>query len=94
MILSPQDGKLVVVSQVDGVHVCGRCHEQFVHDPSHKFRPVEYNCGGFGTRILLHACCVGVVRGRGGNFVSTVERAHQARRFITKATKGMPDPKE
>lgn len=93
MVISPRDGTLVVVAQVDGVHVCARCHEQFVNDVSHRLRAVEYNPGGFGTRIMLHAVCVNPVKSfrsrDGGNFLSTVVRAHQARRFATRATKGL-----
>jgi hypothetical protein len=86
MVISPTDGKLVVVAQIGGVHACARCHEQFVdHDPSHPLRPVEYNPGGEGTRILLHAKCVRVKPSR--NILHDLVRGHQVRRFLTKALK-------
>jgi hypothetical protein len=86
MIISPIDGKLVVVSQINGVHSCSRCHEQFVNgDPAHADRPVEYNPGGEGTRILLHARCVRVKPPR--NIIHNLVRGHQIRRFLTKALK-------
>ena len=88
MVISPLDGKLVVVSQVGGVHVCGRCHEQFVDEPSHPKRPVEWNPpGGQGTRMHLHACCVNPAKSYPGNLLIDRVRGHQIRRFITQATK-------
>ena len=86
MIISPRDGKLVVVAQKEGVHVCGRCLEQFVDDPSDKRRPVEHNPGGYGTRIFLHAGCVSATRKRPNLIKQLIDR-HQARRFLTKAVK-------
>jgi len=88
MVISPRDGSLVVVSQVNGVHVCGRCLEQFVNgDPAHADRPVEHNPGGHGTRIMLHAKCVAPVKSYGRKFLDNLIRGHQARRFLTRALK-------
>ena len=91
MIISPVDGKLVAVAQHGGVHVCWTCFEQFIDDPTHPMRPVEFNPGGHGTRILLHSGCVRSTRkkveGGGENVIWDVIKAHQAARFMTKAVK-------
>jgi hypothetical protein len=92
MILSPKDGSLVVVCQEEGVHVCGYCLEQFESTPDSPKRAVEWNPGGFGTRMLLHASCVSPVKSYPRNLIVDRERGHQARRLLTKATKGMPTP--
>jgi len=88
MVLSPKDGKLVAVAVVGGVHVCWHCFEQFIEDPSHKLRSVEYNCGGYGTRIHLHAKCVPRKASKGvwAMFWKKVS-GHQARREHTRLTK-------
>jgi hypothetical protein len=96
MIQSPKDGALVPVAQRDGVHVCWQCFEQFVEDPAHPLRPVEFDPGGHNTRILIHSKCVrkaarAVERqatgGSGGNLFWDGVGRHQARRFLTRATK-------
>lgn len=88
MIISPKDGALVVVCQVDGVHVCGRCLEQFVEDRTHPDRPVEWNPpDGLGTRMLLHSRCVKPAKVYPGNLIQDRVRGHQAKRFATRATK-------
>jgi hypothetical protein len=85
LIVSERDGMLVAVAEVHGVHACWHCFKQFVQDPTHKHRPVEFNCGGHGTRILIHAGCVkGAGRYQGDLFADKVS-GHQARRFATKA---------
>jgi hypothetical protein len=87
MIISPRDGALVVVAQVGGAHVCGRCLEQFVNDPGRELRAVEWNPpGGLGTRMLLHACCVNPAKMYGGNLLEDRVRAHQVKRLVTRAT--------
>ena len=92
MIISPVDGRLVVVAQVDGVHVCGFCHRQYVNDPSHPFRPVEWNPpDGQGTRLLLHSCCTGPAKSQGGSVFYDLIRGHQAKRFVTQAILGIKD---
>ena len=85
MIISPKDGALVVVCQVDGVHVCGRCLEQFIDERTHPDRAVEWNPpDGLGTRMLLHSRCVKPAK---PHLIQERVRGHQARRFATKATK-------
>jgi hypothetical protein len=87
MIISSRDGALVVVAQMGGAHVCGRCLEQFVNDPGHELRGVEWNPpDGLGTRMLLHACCVNPAKQYGGNLIDDRVRAHQAKRLVTRAT--------
>lgn len=86
MIISPKDGALVVVCQVDGVHVCGRCLEQFIEDRTHPDRPVEWNPpDGLGTRMLLHSKCVKTKPTP--TLIQDRVRGHQAKRFATRATK-------
>lgn len=88
LIISPSDGSLVVVAEVDGVNVCGRCQEQFVNDPSSPKRPVEWkDPKGQGTRLLLHAKCVGSSKNQGGSVLHDLIRGHQAKRFITQVFK-------
>jgi hypothetical protein len=96
MIQSPRDGALIPVAQRDGVHVCWQCFEQFVEEASSPLRPVEFNAGGLGTRILIHSKCVkrasrAVYRqatgGEGANLFWDGIKRHQARRFLTRATK-------
>lgn len=56
MIQSPIDGKLVVVAQSQGRHVCQMCGELF--DPTDsQLRGVEVHIGY--SRVLLHAKCSG-----------------------------------
>ncbi len=87
LITSPRDGMLVVTAQRGGVHVCGRCLKMFVDEPSHKFRPVEWNPpDGQGTRLLLHACCVRSDKQNSRNLLSNLVRGHQAKRLLTRAT--------
>src|SRR5262245_49425644 len=84
MIISPRDGALVVVCQVEGVHVCGRCLEQFIDDRTNPDRPVEWNPpDGLGTRMLLHAKCVKPAKVYPGNLIQDRVRGHQAKRFVT-----------
>ena len=94
LVTSPKDGALVAVAQEDGVHVCWQCFEQFVEVADHKKRPVEFNCGGEGTRILIHSKCVkGASKrvraqsGDNGSLFWDMVKGHQRRRAITKATK-------
>ncbi len=97
LITSPADGHLVAVYQRNGVHVCWVCptsrNAQFVHDPSSPLRPVEFNCGGEGTRIWVHSKCANKAAKRvqeqgnqGSLFWNGVGR-HQARREMTRLTK-------
>lgn len=93
LVHSERDGHLVAVAQRSGVHVCWQCFQQFVKDPTHPQRPVEMNPGGHGTRILVHSGCVNkaakTIAKQGGNgriFWDGIGR-HQARRFLTRATK-------
>lgn len=93
LIQSPKDGALVAVAQEDGVHVCWQCFEQFVEQADHKERPVEFNCGGEGTRILIHSKCVKRASkkvhqqgGNGGVFWDMI-RGHQRRREVTRLSK-------
>jgi hypothetical protein len=102
LIVSPKDGKLVGVAQLDGVHVCWQCFEQFIDDPSHPHRPVEFNPGGEGTRFLVHSCCVKAASKALRKLVDSgvpadtlfwdVVKGHQMRRFLTKATKPFRKP--
>lgn len=93
LIVSPKDGHLVAVAQVGGVHVCWMCFGQFVDSPTHKHRSVEFNCGGYGTRILLHSGCVTRASNRGRvNLLNLGELSHQARRFATQALKPFQKP--
>lgn len=87
MVISPRDQALVVVCMNNGVHVCGYCMEQFVDEPGSSLRHVEWNPGGHGTRIWLHAKCVSPVKSYPGNLINDRERGHQARRLLTRATK-------
>jgi hypothetical protein len=94
MIISPRDGTLIPVAVMNGVHVCWVCFEQFVDDPAHKHRGVEYNPGGNGVRILLHAGCVKAASRKQGMpsdglppIVQDKIAGHQRRRFITRALK-------
>ena len=90
MVPSPRDGALVVVAQVNGVHVCGFCLEQFINEPSHPDRPVEWNPpDGQGTRIMLHARCVNDAARVGGKLIADRERGHQLRRFASGVAKAM-----
>jgi len=95
MIQSPRDGSLIPVAQKDGVHVCWMCFEQFIDDPTHPRRPVEFNPGGNGTRILLHSGCVRkarkAVEGGGENVIWDVINNHRAARFVTRAVKPFGD---
>ena len=87
MIISPKDQKLVGVAMLHGVHVCWQCFEQFIDDPTSPLRSVEYNCGGYGTRILLHSKCVNKAAKRGKAIILMVELAHQVKRARTVLTK-------
>ncbi len=87
LIVSPRDGRLVAVAENFGVHVCWNCGEQFVeNNPSHKHRGVEVNPGGYGTRILLHACCV-TPRTRMFGFIQDKVRGYQQRKRLAEAAK-------
>ena len=93
LLISPVDGKLVMVAQIFGVHVCATCapsegpvtaQMQFVNDPAHKQRPVEWNPpDGQGTRLLIHAGCVGREKKQGGSSFVDLVRGHQLKRFTT-----------
>jgi hypothetical protein len=93
MLLSERDGSLIPVAVSDGVHVCQMCGKQFVGDPASPKRMVEFNCGGHGVRIGIHACCVNKAskklrqRGENGEVLFDMAERHQARRFLTRATK-------
>lgn len=99
LIISPVDGNLVIVAQLFGVHVCARCipaegpleeSMQFINDPAHKRRPVEWNPpDGQGTRLLLHAACVGKAKAQAGSIYHDLVRGHQAKRFATRAMNGI-----
>lgn len=90
MVISPKDGALVVVAQVNGAHVCGFCLELFERDPSNPKRPEEWNPpDGHGTRILLHACCIGPAGRLGGKLIADRERGHQLRRFASGVAKAL-----
>ena len=94
MIPSAIDGKLVVVCQQGGVHVCGYCLQQFEPDPRSPLRGIEFVPPGasedgqnFGTRMLLHAKCVGLATRTRPNLINDRTRGHQARRALTKLLK-------
>ena len=91
LVTSPKDSALVAVAQEDGVHVCWMCFEQFVELSDHKLRPVEMNCGGQGTRILIHSKCVTragkKLRAQGGKLFWDNVNGHQDRRALTQAVK-------
>ena len=99
LIISPVDGRLVMVAQIFGVHVCGACspssgpideRHQFINDPSHRQRPFEWNPpDGQGTRMLIHAGCVGKAKNQGGSMLIDLVRGHQAKRFATQAMQGL-----
>lgn len=87
LIISPKDGCLVVVAQVEGVHVCGRCLEQFIDDGRSPMRGVEWNPpDGQGTRMLLHSKCVAPAKNHGRNLLNDMVRGHQLKRLATRAT--------
>ena len=94
LVTSPKDGALVAVAQEGGVHVCWQCFEQFVEMADNRLRPVEFNCGGQGTRILVHSKCVKNASRRvqaqsgdtGGVFWDMVN-SHQRRRRLSRLTK-------
>jgi hypothetical protein len=57
MVESPIDGKLVVVSVVNGAHVCAACWEPVhVGDSRDGFKPTEKHIDG--ARVLVHAKCI------------------------------------
>ncbi len=93
LVTSPKDGALVAVVQEDGVHVCWQCFEQFVDSAEHKLRPVEFNPGGQGTRILIHSKCVKRAskavhqQGGSGSLFWDMIRGHQRRRAVTRLSK-------
>lgn len=99
LVISPVDGKLVMVAQVDGIHVCAACMPSsgdveermlFVNDPAHKQRPVEWNPpDGQGTRLQIHAGCLGRAKNQGGSLAIDLVRGHQAKRFLSKAWNGI-----
>lgn len=87
LILSPKDGALVVVAQVNGVHVCGCCLEQFIEDPYSPKRGIEWNPpDGQGTRMMLHAGCVNPAKRYSRNLLNDMVRGHQLKRLATRAT--------
>jgi hypothetical protein len=92
MLISERDGSLVPVAVENGVRVCQQCREQFIEDPTNPLRMVEFNCGGHGVRIGIHARCVGRAqkalerRGDKGNLVFDMSKMHRLRRFFSKAT--------
>lgn len=94
MLLSERDGTLIPVAVENGVHVCQQCREQFVDDPSHPLRMVEFSCGGNGVRIGIHSRCVKKAqralerRGGQGNLVHDMSTMTRARRFLAKALLG------
>jgi hypothetical protein len=83
---SPIDGAIVTVAQHQGVHVCWYCVKQF--EQMGPMRGVEVKGGEWGTRIFLHAKCVGAKPGQqwGGFFRRAVD-AIQSKRLIAKVTK-------
>lgn len=85
MLISPKDGTLLPVAIVNGVHACWVCFDQFVEDPTHKHRMVEWrDPEGQGVRIGIHAGCVKQAgRYKGDIFFDKVQ-GHQARRAATK----------
>jgi hypothetical protein len=97
LVVSPVDGALVVVAMIHGAHVCARCCPSsgpvseemlFVNDPAHRQRPVEWNPpNGQGTRVMLHAGCIGPAKKQGGQLIIDLVRGHQAKRFATRAMK-------
>lgn len=97
LIVSTVDGALVMVAMIAGVHVCARCAPAsgdvtedmlFINDPTHKQRPLEWNPpDGQGTRIMLHAGCIGRAKDQGGSIFHDLVRGHQAKRFATQALK-------
>lgn len=94
LIMSPKDNALVAVAQEHGVHVCWVCFEQFVElSPAHKLRPVEFNCGGEGTRIMIHSKCAKAASNRvlkqsgdTGEVFWDMVKSHQWRRRLTRLT--------
>lgn len=93
MFPSPRDGALVVVAVRHGVWACQMCAEQFVDDAAHPQRLVEFNCGGHGTRIAIHSCCVEAAakalqkRGDRGELIFDLSLRHRMRRALTRFTK-------
>lgn len=85
MLQSPRDGRLVPVAVVNGVHACWMCFGQFIEDPTHPHRMVEWkDPHGHGVRIGIHAGCVEKAgRYKGDVFFDKVQ-GHQARRAATK----------
>jgi hypothetical protein len=93
MLLSKKDGSLIPVAVENGVHVCQQCREQFLDDPVSPLRMVEFNCGGHGVRIGIHARCVVKAQralehrgNRDGGLVFDMARMTQLRRFFSKAS--------
>lgn len=63
---------------------------QFINDPAHKQRPVEWNPpNGQGTRLMIHAGCMGRAKDQGGALYDDLVRGHQTKRFATKAWNGV-----
>ena len=89
IIYSQKDGAMVTVAQNHGVHVCWYCGDMFEHTPTSKKRGVEVSTGGeWGTRILLHAGCVGKKpREHRGGFLGRALNSIQSNRMISKVTK-------
>ena len=85
---SEKDGAIVVVAQHDGVHICWYCFEQFEDGYNNPKRGVEVKGGEFGTRIMLHAKCVGKKTAeKHMNAFQAVVHNLRNRRLITRVTK-------
>lgn len=88
IIHSPKDGMIVVVAQNHGVHVCWYCGDMFEDVAGHPKRGVEVAGGEWGTRILLHAKCVGKKpREHRQSYFSKAINSIQSKRLISKVTK-------
>lgn len=80
----PWGPALVAVAQRAGAHVCWYCGEPF--GDSQKHRPTEVQQGY--ARILLHAGCING-KPKSVRSFDDIQRGLQARRFVTRAVKGI-----
>jgi len=88
IIHSPKDGAIVAVAENHGVHVCWYCFEQFEENLVSDKRAVEARGGEWGTRILLHAKCVGKQKLSGNkNFFTDAIKNLQADKLIARVTR-------
>ena len=90
---SEKDGAMVVVAQNNGVQVCWYCGDMFEHWHGSKKRGVEVAGGEWGTRIMLHAMCVGKKpKESRKSFFNQAVSSIQTNKLIAKVTKPFINP--